>query len=175
MWDSGSEFVAGNTFGATSEYWRNSSITHSWPFRVGGFMVHLTVVNSRHMPYVPWGDWSRASCFEALPIHSRRRNNFRSIRPAPSSSFIRNGLANNRIFFFACNVLLLWCILALIRHPLHPRLGVADTYKPEPGMEEDAIRVFLRVLAWTTVTFLILCVSSFICARPRLNSASKCD
>ena len=43
MWDSGSEFVAGNTFGATSEYWRNSSITHSRPFRVGGFMVHPDV------------------------------------------------------------------------------------------------------------------------------------
>jgi succinate-acetate transporter protein len=34
MW----EFVAGNTFGATGEYWGKFPIIHSWPFRVGGFM-----------------------------------------------------------------------------------------------------------------------------------------
>jgi len=37
MW----EFVAGNTFGATGEYWGSFPITHSWSFRVGCFMVHL--------------------------------------------------------------------------------------------------------------------------------------
>jgi succinate-acetate transporter protein len=39
MW----EFAAGNTFGATGEYWNKvlSSIL-GWSFRVGGFIVHLT-------------------------------------------------------------------------------------------------------------------------------------
>ncbi len=52
MW----EFVAGNTFGATGEFWGNFPFFPSSSFRVGGITVHL-------MHGYTYAPWSRTSCF----------------------------------------------------------------------------------------------------------------
>jgi hypothetical protein len=115
MW----EFVAGNTFGATGESCGSFPIIHSWVIQGWRFMVHLTC-ECTTCSYAP-GVAHRASSkllYLSNCCHTTEAEitfGLCTARGPPLSVLLTTVIA--------CSVLLLWCILALIRGHLHPRLG----------------------------------------------------
>ena len=114
MW----EFATGNTFGATGEYlWKNSPII---PFSVFRFAVVVVLTCEKGEALGTHNVW-----FLRIIVIASKSPFFKLRHDAEItlSALPRYHDSHTNIFFsfFLRSVYLLWCILAFIRLPLHPR------------------------------------------------------